>query len=488
MQKHDIAGVKSRLTRIFTANKGAALPAVLMVMLVIMALSGGVISLVTSQTKEEAYYENNITALHAAEAGLNQFLWSLNKYGSTPLEFEKVFQYPESKSVAAFRLDGINDNGYIKIVKSTAWMIADPSVKRSVTATYTKRGFAQYIYFSDSEATKDNKIWWTSNDVCYGPYHTNETLRINGSPVFWGKATSVGGIEYESSTTNNPQFNGGYQQVSEPLPMPSDNNELKYYGQSSDGYYFTGITRIMLNTDGTMNVINRDTDLGKMALPKNGVIYVDNMTGSSENSIFDKENGNVFISGVLDGRLTVGAKNDIFITGYNPTKSTYSESTATNGLTYKDTKITMTMVGGKPVLDDNDDLIGTENGDMLGLISYRNIAVLTEGWFGDGNGAKDTSRKNFSIYAAMLAIHGSFGNSKQMYSSGSSLPAGGGVLTVRGSIAQEVRGPVGLISGGKITSGYQKDYAHDPRMIYDQPPYFLDPEGSGWEITDWTEG
>ena len=32
-----------------------------------------------------------------------------------------------------------------------------------------------------------------------------------------------------------------------------------------------------------------------------------------------------------------------------------------------------------------------------------------------------------------------------------------------------------------------KNYAHDIRMMYDSPPHFLKPDGSGWEITEWND-
>ena len=42
---------------------------------------------------------------------------------------------------------------------------------------------------------------------------------------------------------------------------------------------------------------------------------------------------------------------------------------------------------------------------------------------------------------------------------------------------------VGIIN----TSGYNKRYAHDPRMFYDYPPHILELINVGWEIHDWKE-
>ncbi len=458
-------------------EKGAALPAVLMLMLVIMALSAGVVSLVTAQTKEQDYYENNITALHTAEAGINQYLWSVNKEKSTPIPAETVINYPESNPVAAFILDVITDGASMKVVKSTGWMLNDPAVKRTITVTLNKRLFTQFVYFSDSD---DKDIWWTTGDNCYGPYHTNGTLRVDGTANFWGKATYTEGIDNKD---NKGIFHEGKDKVVS-IDLPKDNAEVAYYGKAADGYYFTGLTRIRLNSNGTFTVINNGVTQ-TLPLPKNGVIYVD---GGSNNNKFDKNNGNVFISGVLNGKLTVGAKNDIYITGYDPTVDDITDAKAkvTNGLTYKDTIITKSIVGGKLILDDNDDDLSEGEGDMLGLVACRNVAVLTKGWFGKNQEEVDSSLRDLRVYAAVMAIKGKFINSIHFDDpSTSSLPKSPqGTLTVRGSIIQQTRGAVGRIGGG----GYLKDYAHDPRMAYETPPHFSEPDKSGWEITDWTEG
>ena len=464
-------------------EKGVALPAVLMVMLIIMALSVGVVSLVRAQTKEQIYYESNTSALHAAEAGLNQYLWNLNKEGSTPLDMGTVFYYPESNPVAAYILTDVTDGGSFKVIKSTGWRLSDPDVKRTVTSTFNKRSFTQYVYFSDNDPAN---IWWTSSDNCYGPYHTNTNLSVDGTPNFWKIASYSGELVRGSGA--NPTFHEGHKKLDYTIDMPENNSELMYYALQPDGYYFEGRTSILLKGDGTMKIWNPNYSPATwtLPLPENGVIYVNEKVTHNNNNKFDPNNGNVFISGVLNGRLTVAAKNDIFITGYDPTVNTFASAAVTDGVTYKDTVITLDFVDGKPVLGDNEATLPEGAGDMLGLIADRNVAILTYGWF--DNGSVNSSRQKFKVYAALMALEGSFINSvhfdnRNNPSFNSSYPTSNGVLTVRGSIIQNTRGAVGFTSG----TGYKKDYAHDPRMNYDQPPHFLDPEGSGWEITEWNE-
>jgi hypothetical protein len=54
-----------------------------------------------------------------------------------------------------------------------------------------------------------------------------------------------------------------------------------------------------------------------------------------------------------------------------------------------------------------------------------------------------------------------------------------GTLKVVGAIAQKFRGPVGTGAG---TTGYFKDYNYDDRLRYKEPPNFLDPVQTQWNL------
>lgn len=166
-------------------NKGSALPTVIMVMLVVMTLAAVVLTLITSETKAEVFYENNTSALHAAEAGLNQYLWDLNEDSGTVIPLDTVITYPEYNPTGAFTLELIEDTENKKVLRSTGWMLSDPMTTKTVEAAFTKRTFTQYVYFSDNDPVD---IYWSSSDNLYGPYHSNTYLSIAGSPTFWGES------------------------------------------------------------------------------------------------------------------------------------------------------------------------------------------------------------------------------------------------------------------------------------------------------------
>ncbi|MDF2537654.1 MAG: putative secreted protein [Herbinix sp.] len=460
------------------SDRGAALVTVIMIMLVTMTFSGIALTYVVSQSKTEAYYENNISAVHAAEAGLNQYLWYLNKEGAPEIAMDTDISYPDYHAIAKFKLHKkIAECTDSKIViEATGWMIHAPDIKRTIKATFTKRSFTQYVYFSDNDP--DN-IWWMSSDTCYGPYHTNTRLSISGSPKFYNTVSYVSEIKYKEGVSNNPYFKITPEKVAA-INFPLDNSALKSYAKQSGGYYFTGRTCIKLM--GNQIKVRNLSGTQMLNLPTNGVIYVDDALGAGS-SKFDTKAGNVFIYGELDGRLTVGSKRDIYITGYDPTIYELSAAKAaspTQGIMYRDTSFGITPDHNVQV-----NVTSGQEGDMLGLIADTNVAILTYGWFDDDT--CDSSRRNITVHAAIFAMKGSFANSYQIGGTGNySYPNPGGTLTVRGAIIQNTRGAVGVSYNGDET-GYVKDYAHDTRMMYDSPPFFLMPEESGWEIKDWVE-
>lgn len=467
------------------SNHGVALVTVIMVMLVVMTFAGIVLSLVTSQTKSEVYFEQDTSAIHAAEAGINLYLWDLNEGATMEVSLGTEIKYPDINPTAAFilELDTAKSTTSKKVVRSTGWMLSDSNVKRTIEVTFTKRSFTEFVYFSDNDP---DDIWWSSSDNLYGPYHSNTYLCIAGSPTFWGKATYSIDIKNNPNYTNKPTFKKGKEKVAS-IQFPPNNNSLLVYANNG-GYCFDGRTCILLHANGEITVWNDKLTpkVKKMDPPPNGVIYVNEIAGTKYGE-FDLKYGNVFVSGTLNGRLTIGAFNDIYITGYDPTKSTFSNSTVTNGIKYNDTSFTLDTSNGNVKVYENPLQVGS---DMLGLVARENIAVLTYGWFGTGNENVNSSRQNMTIHAALCAINGRFGNSYQLNNSNvsTSYPTSAGTLTLRGSLMQKERGPVGFLNAsGEIGTGYKKDYAHDPRMMYEQPPYFLEPAESGWEIRDWVE-
>jgi hypothetical protein len=193
-----------------------------------------------------------------------------------------------------------------------------------------------------------------------------------------------------------------------------------------------------------------------MSLPANGVIYVQNVpSGSDPNRSACSGStciGDVNVSGVLNGQLTIAAQDDINITG---------------NLTYNQ------YPGGD---------------DVLGLVADNDVAVV------HASGADVTN--DLTIDAAIMSLNHSF--YVQNWASGSNAACsvanpcavpGVHSLIINGVVTQEFRGPVGTFnsSTGVMQSGYNKAYSYDTRLKYLSPPYFLSPTQSAWMRLSYAE-
>jgi hypothetical protein len=447
-------------------------------------------------------------------------------------------------------------------IRSTGRTAANSSVKRSIVATFKRKGFLDYIYYTDKE-DQDPNVWSTiyscagqpaagGNPTCFstgssdgkqptlaawgatqcekywrdgrgnasypgyiyltanastsntyknagwyrypvncgeivfgaseniaGPLHTNDSLLLcsdsSGKPTFGRDANDY--IEVTAQATQQPErpsgncgdnwiMNGTWAPGSQSLDKPPSNATLK----KDATFVYTGSTKIVFNSNGTMTVYNAPATGAAVTtttqtVPQNTVIYVQSgACGQTYNPynpyVFDGTAatasgcGDVSVSGTYTQNITIGADDDVVVA---------------------------------------DDLVHPANVDaLLGLIADDNVRVAHPStWSSSGSGQctsslcstlavptpkctnSGTPTQGVQIQAAILALNGSF--TVDRYFCG----AGLGKLNVTGAIAQGHRGVVGVGSG---STGFLKNYVYDNRLKYRSPPKFLDPVNSGWRV------
>ncbi len=423
------------------------------------------------------------------------------------------------------------------------------NTRRTVSVTLRRRSFLDYLYFTDYEtvdpalytgtpftaaqaqtycakyyyggfgnqrdeaSTSDftgdddsngqycSDITFISADTINGPMHTNDAFMVCGTPHFNGATstawTGANGQRWrDNCPTSHPVFaNAGDPRLLAPLTMPPSNSSIKAEtAAGKGGCLYTGPTRIILNSNGTMTVKspfskqtnNTNCPLNGTSgpLPSNGVIFVQNVpstTGdpnytsgcpysvngrahplgmpiANDITTYGCRNGDAFIEGTLKGQLTVATDNTIVETWQ---------------LQYAN---------------------GVNGSDLLGLVANNFVEIYhpvscTSGQTSScnlnanfpGETARNATFNDPYLYAAALSVNHSI--RVQNWAIGS--PLGG--FHVRGVLAQRYRGPVGTNSSGVITSGYTKDYVYDQRLHYLAPPKFLDPVASQWGQNTWAE-
>jgi hypothetical protein len=350
---------------------------------------------------------------------------------------------------------------------------------RSVIATMRRRNFIDFIYFTDFEtldpAAYSNpstmtprcsryragragqgctEIQFADSDAVLGPLHTNDNVLICGTPQFGRTARDaieINGPAGQGFVSNCggsvADVRGTLDQPAGTLGMPPSNRSIKDVAATT--YRFLGVTTIQMQGT-TMQVRNLkkfgDQAFHSMALPPNGVLYVENdSTQGGCTASYDRSNdyssqapgcGDIWLQGNYSSDMTIAADNDIVINGH---------------------------------IDRNN------SGLLLGLIA-NNFVRVYHPVSDDCNNNLTGSISNLRIQAAILALNHSF--IVDNWNCGPPLSN----LNVEGAIAQKFRGPVGTGSGGSINTGYVKNYVYNDRLRYREPPYFLDPVQAAWRI------
>ena len=317
--------------------------------------------------------------------------------------------------------------------------------------------FSRYGYFSDKEKIGSSTIWWTSKDTVWGPFHTNDKMSIAGDPVFMGKASSYLGI-YEKSGSN-PEFNGGYNQSSEPMPLPDDGVDLIGQAAADDGLRFDGQDTVIFDFRGD----SLNYKFG--ANQSDTTVYLPN---ASRNGAIFANSGTIRMKGTIDGKYTVAASQETVTS----TSGYWKWNRRKRKYVWKETTTT-TIVGGKIYLDD--DVVYKDNpqfgasDDVLGIVAEQEIFITDN----------VANSHDINIHAAMFSQEKGFGS--EHYSS----RGPNGFINLLGGITQDSRMAVGTFSGSTITSGFSKRYRYDSRLMVMSPPFF--PGTGNFEVVSWYE-
>ena len=386
---------------------------------------------------------------------------------------------------------------------------------RSIVATFRRKGFTDYVYFTDYETvdpalvayetgrspsandalcakyahgldprpsgtsgTACRDIPFIGNDAVNGPAHTNDRFYFlgcsGGSPMTMGRSAEdrIGSVGPSSRNIFcTPTFPGGgqlyFKEPSVTIPPTLSSTELASTVESNHAY--VGATKIVLNhtspTVNTYTVTNGGATTTKN-VPSNGLIYVTNGAGCTgtynPEAPYTNEQAacaDVRVEGTYWEGLTIASQKDVIVTG------------------------NLIRQDGAP--------------GLMGLIAEQYVRVYhpLEGnatcprtdapAVNNGTSAPWISPTNIRIDAALLALNHSF--TVDNHNCGQSL----GTLTVNGGIAQKYRGYVynngNSGNNNPSNSGYLKNYVYDDRFRVGGPPSFVSPNGSPWKILRYNE-
>jgi hypothetical protein len=570
---HLIARIRARLA----AQDGFTMIAVLGVMTAGMALTVAAYAAAGGDVHLSRNDEDQKRAYAAAEAGVQDYFFhltqdnaywakctsptpahpALNQYQASPLRTRPVPGATTSYAIELIPANGkracdVNDATGSMIVSAGGPMSGTFSirsdgfsngVRRSIVATFRRRSFLDYLYFTDME---------TSDPAWY-------VLKSNGKPTRSGVYRSSGHGNGTFTPTTGAQDmltwaaanctrywrNGRGDQA---WPTGNDN---AWQEQDADGTWGStstddvGCNEIQFVTgDHIDGPLHTNDDILVCGAPTFGTDADDSIEVSGSGWRQGCGNGGPNVLGtwkpfspvltpppsstslkqiadpsyVFKGKTTIEfTGGSIRVTNANLRPTTQTLGYPPNGVIYVDhDPVTGCAVQAYQPLAPYNDPVGcgvayvrgtytddltiasakdivvngniARSGDrMLGLIADNFVRVYhptspdPDSPDDKTDCVNNNSPTNISIEAAILALNHSF--TVDSYFCGAPL----GSLSVIGTIAQKFRGPVGTGSGDNISTGYFKSYRYDDRLRLREPPHFLDPVQASWRLQRYAE-
>lgn len=463
-----------------------------------------------------------------------------------------------SFKVRAWLNEDLPPGQLIYTVQSTGRSMVPRETYRTISVQIQARSFAGYAFFNTTSlSTMDGRARWLApGETFNGVVHSNRHLFVygtSGNPLTFNSDVEIVGSEVkQGSPNNNVVYNSLLDQNANYVELPSDLTDLKN-GADNGGIRLPGddtalanvpssgpqrfvdpVTtadsdmnnyQFVFNADGTVTITNLDLKTWAQSnattaqawRTANGytvatagnqasfTVDIDNTNGA-----FVVDEGNVFIEGTLNGKVTVGAlANDSNGNLIGPLANTRSDGNViiTNQIIYE----SHPMVSGNYDKSDGREFDPDDVDDVLGLIGERNMAVdgsfpangiidahiMLTGQASENphtwndwnqttstNGVTEAIDQDGAFFAERGVqkdlselwtgvVDGEGGNGTGTYSAGS----GNIDIFLTGGIVHFLRGQT---SNG---TGISRRYAYDQRLGIDPPPFYpITPQLSiiGW--------
>jgi hypothetical protein len=374
--------------------------------------------------------ESHNLATTGANVGLAKFYSDTTWFGTIMQDFDSNGDSADGHFTGSFTVSMTDLGGGVARMRSVSTYHPDGENTFHDTIevffdTRKENSFTLYAWLTDFEGNDD---FWVTGDTLWGRAHSNGNLHVNGKPVFMEKITATKGFNPKPGVgANKAVFKNGYETGVAEVKLPTDLSELINAANTGGRVYNGDIWVVLAGEAGNNNGVAyiRNSQLG----PNIDTVYIN---GSGFNGvILGDSRVNVF--GTLDGELTIGALDEIWVQ---------------DNVVYENRNTSTTD-------------------DMLGLVAEDKVVVAN-------NTANQT---NCEIDGSIFARTGTF--EAENYNSGSPR----GQLITMGSIVQKTRGKIAKYAGSTLKSGYLAKYRYDQRLAdpANRPPYY-----PGWYVTTYS--
>jgi len=359
-------------------------------------------------------------------------------------------------------LDPTWDDGYNSIPYQDGWMDVSVNIvdafknireiesegrfnglTSTVKVTLAPSKFSKFAYYSVDEG---GTIWWTGSDTVWGPFHTQDYMRVYDHPVFYGKATTKKSLVYYTNKGHDkPYFYGGFEQGVN-LPLPADAVSNIEPEATDNGLLFEGHDTVYMtfDYDSLKYKYSYRDDFTSVYLPDavpNGVIYA--------------KGSDIRLQGIVQGQYSVVSSTVTTVTGNGRRRRTVKNG----GNIYLDNDI----------IFHKDPRADPTSTDLLGIIAEGEVKITDNA----------ANRNDINIHASIYCEDGGFGAENY-----DRRPVSGNI-NLLGGVIQNIRRPVGTFNSRGAVSGFSKRYMYDTRLMVASPPAF--PGTGSFEIVSWLE-
>lgn len=332
----------------------------------------------------------------------------------------------------------------------------------TVKVKIMRNSLAKYAWFTGSVSGSRKFI---TGDKVWGGFHSNPAINIEGSPVFYGKVTTSKGFSPSFSRMSvlgyKPQFWAGYRTGVE---VEFDNNysfTSEKNAAISGGKYFPPGKDLWMtfHSDGTVSYrTGNGNDSSKYSSPVRTPVSV-----LAANGVIFVEKGNIYLSGVLNGKAVVVADQSSGSGGGNVF--------FVNDMTYSKEPVRQTSEGEFAA-----DYSCT---DLLEVLASNNAVVATAAT--NSGKINNVVNKDLNVCAAIFCAKGGL-----RVENWTDVQTPAGVFTLKGSMVAGVEEEMAKLSFSHILqSGYYRHIIFDERF-YKSPPSHI-PLSSDYNIVSWLE-
>ena len=424
------------------------------------------------------------TAGDIAEAGLNYYKWYLAHHPNdttngtgVPGPYVMPYADPEGGNIGEFSLaiastTFCGDIASIE-VSSTGYTYSNPSIKRTISARYSRPTVAEYSFILNSN------VWAGADRVIVGPYHSNGGVRMDGynnSTVTSGQNSWSCNSSFGCSpTTNQP---GVFTSTANPNPalfsypappinftgLSVDLSQMQNRAQNNGGIYIPASGaygyRVTFNSNGTITVrrVTNTTQYWGYSIENlwqqerhvisNSTVYGTYSINPDCPLIFVEDK--VWLDGAVNQKVTLAAAN-----------------------------VASPTINPSIIINDNVTYTGTSSGLMA--IAEQDVLVGLQ------------VPNNMTANGIFIAQNGRFSRNHYVESGTNALPTGlrtyrfRDSLTMMGTIVSNGRVGTQWTSGGVPISGFLNRVNSYDRSLVSSPPPLVPRTSDVYEVTDWRD-